>query len=156
MMNYGHDDYRNRKDNIHNHRRRNSSSDNENMHDSEDKMHQNNILSTLSNMFQQQKNFPNSENEINNDESSRAMTLATLLTLPTSKLEETMNNELSTQQTHINSEYIYLFYCFKKVLCFSVKLLKTFERLKTLKKQKFSFLNNPNKEFKPFFSFLRK
>lgn len=136
MMNYGHEDYRNRRDNNHNHKRKNSFSDNENQIENEDKMQTNNILSKLSNIFQQQKNFQNGENENNkNDENSKAMTLATLLTLPTNKLEETMNNELITQQSHINSEYFYLFYWFKRIVCFSLKLL-----LKTLKKQNFLFL----------------
>lgn len=33
--------------------------------------------------------------------------LASILALPTDQLEKTMNNELSTQLSHINSEYFY-------------------------------------------------
>ena len=119
--------------------RRKTSSDNENIAGSEEKSFDPNILSKLSNIFQQPKNNfdkqMNPENEMSkNDEISK--TLATLLTLPTNKLEETMNNELNTHQSHINSEYFYLFYFCKRCVCFSLKTKPTLLLLKTLKTRK--------------------
>ena len=116
--------------------RRKTSSDTEN-HGQEEKPEPN-ILSKLSNMFQQPKgNFdkPMNQEELNkNDDMSK--TLANLLTMPTNKLEETMNNELNTHQSHINSEYFYLFYFCKRCVCFSLKTKPTLLLLKTLKTRK--------------------
>jgi len=85
----------------------------------------------------------NPENEMNkNDEMSK--TLVTLLTLPTNKLEETMNNELNTHQSHITSEYFYLFFYCIGCVCFLSKTKPSLLLLKTLKIRKFLYFNIQN------------
>ena len=86
----------------------------------------------MSNIFQQpNKPMGTNENEMaKNDEISK--TLATLLTLPTNKLEETMNNELNTQQSHINSEYFYLFYYCKGLVCLKIRIIDLFKNFKNI------------------------
>lgn len=100
-----------------------------------------NIFSKLSNIFQHQKYDKPEQDVGQNDEISK--TLATLLTLPTNKLEETMNNELNTQQSHINSEYFYLFYLCESYVCLSMNL-RTLCQFKYVKKiRKFLNFNFP-------------
>ena len=114
---------------------RRKNSDEMNPHN--DEKVESNIFSKLSNIFQHQK-YDKPEQEMGqNDEISK--TLATLLTLPTNKLEETMNNELNTQQSHINSEYFYLFYLCEGYVCLSVNL-RTLSQFKYVKKIR-KFLN---------------
>lgn len=114
-----------------------------------------NILSKLSNIFQQpkQSNFdkPNTEFETQKNE-DMSKTLATLLTLPTNKLEETMNNELNTQQSHINSEYFSFFHSCVGYVCVSAKTEPSLSPLKTLKIRKFLNFNTKSKQEFSFFS----